>query len=163
MEQLPKFVKIRILKDYLFPDFLDKYSWVFRIPKESHNLKHCFFNWEDEIFQNFMAHILMFLEPRYEQKDEIIIEENGEWLEVIFFKTGTFLVGYELNRKKHFVLDFKSDKKSFHIGAYGCMTNKKAMFIFKTHTNCEGFSIRKDKWSEICKNYDKCSATFRKL
>jgi hypothetical protein len=57
-----------------------------------------------------MEKVLMSLEPRTEGKDTILAEENKEWSEVMFFSTGTFFVGYELNRKNCFVLDFHTDK-----------------------------------------------------
>jgi hypothetical protein len=73
-------------------------------------LKYVFFSWDDEDYKNMMFEVLMSLEPRLEEANVTIIEENGEWLEVLFFKTGIIIAGYELNRKKHYVLTFDSSK-----------------------------------------------------
>ena len=35
------------------------------------------------------------------------------------------------------------------IGAYGVTFNKRALFIYKTYTECEGFFIRKKEWLKI--------------
>jgi hypothetical protein len=32
------------------------------------------------------------------------------------------------------------------IGAYGATFNKRALFIYRTKTQCEGFFIRKRNW-----------------
>lgn len=147
---MPKFVKMRILTDFLFPDFLERFNWAFKIPKESPGIQYCFWNMDDELYCNFMSHIMMSLEPRVENAHHLIVEENGEWQEVVFFNKGTFMVGYELNRIQHFVLTFNSVSRCHTIGAYGCMTNRRALFVFKTHTRCEGFIIRKSNWISIC-------------
>lgn len=43
------------------------------------------------------------------------------------------------------------------------MANRRALFVFKTHTRCEGFIIRKQHWISICEDYDKVSSTYRRI
>ena len=40
-------------------------------------------------------------------------------------------------------------KEDFVIADHGCTFNTKSSFIYKTHTICEGFFIRKANWHEI--------------
>ncbi len=38
------------------------------------------------------------------------------------------------------------------IGAYGVTFNKRAIFIYKTKTACEGYFVRKKNWNSIINN-----------
>ena len=129
---MPKFVLVRIMTQYLYPDFLRVFENTFRLPKYHYRLKNVFYDWQDDPYQNFMVDILLSLEPRFEPKDKILINENEEWLEVLFFTQGIYLVGFEINRKKYFVLNFNSANNMEAIGAYGCMFNERALFTYKT-------------------------------
>lgn len=78
-----------------------------------------------------------------EPKEQILFNELDDFTEVLFFNKGQVDVGFEINRRKHFVL---RQKKAIIIGDHGCTFNNKSSFIYKTHTQCEGFSIRKNFW-----------------
>tara|TARA_B110000285_G_C14977813_1_gene539819 strand:+ start:370 stop:513 length:144 start_codon:yes stop_codon:yes gene_type:complete len=41
---------------------------------------------------------MRYLEPRFYKGDELIYEELQEVLEITFVMTGTFYVGYEINK-----------------------------------------------------------------
>jgi hypothetical protein len=45
-----------------------------------------------------MIDLFQTLQPRFVKKNIILMEENGEWLEILFFDHGTYMVGFELNR-----------------------------------------------------------------
>lgn len=45
-----------------------------------------------------MLEILKNLEPRFEEKDTILIEELDEVNEIIFLEKGIFEVGYSVNK-----------------------------------------------------------------
>lgn len=59
------------------------------------------------MFKSFMVDVLMSLEPRKIKKGTLIVEENEEWGEVYFFMEGNVAMGYEVNKQKKFVLEFK--------------------------------------------------------
>ena len=56
-----------------------------------------------------MIDMLMRLEPRREEKNVVIADENQEWLEIYFFMgKSQYAIGYELNKKKHFPIVVKN-------------------------------------------------------
>jgi len=53
-----------------------------------------------------MRRLLKYIEPRFERKGTLLFEELDEFLEVIFFVTGAYKVGYSINGKKIYVIAF---------------------------------------------------------
>lgn len=115
-----------------------------------------------------MVEFLAQLEPRREAKLATLYNELEEFTEIFFFNKGQVEIGYELNRKKYFVLRrgtthklslnrMNSNKCALIIADYGCTFNLKSQFIFRTYTECTGFSIRKQKWLPILQNYPEIS------
>lgn len=51
-----------------------------------------------------MVELLSQLEPRRESKMSVLYAELEEFTEIFFFDKGQVEIGYELNRKKYFVL-----------------------------------------------------------
>lgn len=51
------------------------------------------------IYSDFMVNFMQMLEPLKYGKNEIIYQELDEITEVIFFTTGQFDIGFELNGK----------------------------------------------------------------
>lgn len=90
-----------------------------------------------------MISLLHALEPRIEMKETILINELDEQNEILFFNHGILEIGYEINRIKVYVLRFKGINV---VGAHNCTFNKRSMFVYKTITDCKGYSIRKLKW-----------------
>ena len=94
------------------------------------------------------------MEPRFELAETIIFYELSEVTEVIFFVDGKFDLGFEINGKLVYVIRYvnsSTKSKSFGegIGEYGCTLNKTSRFIYKTAAFCDGFYIRKKKWSDL--------------
>lgn len=58
----------------------------------------------DKEYREFIFKLLNDLEPRREDRDQIIMVENQEVSEVLFFQTGNFHIGYELNNEPTFVV-----------------------------------------------------------
>jgi hypothetical protein len=72
-----------------------------------------------------------------------LVEELDEFTEVIFFMSGYYVIGYTINNKNEYL------PEHYHlnvIGAYGVTNNRRALFIYKTSTICEGYFIRKKNW-----------------
>ena len=76
-----------------------------------------------------MLDILKNLEPRFEDKNVVLIHELEEFNEVFFFNLGTYEIGFEINHESYYVLRYKN---SNCIGAYGATFNVRALFKYKT-------------------------------
>lgn len=92
--------------------------------------------------------LLTKLEPRFERKGTIIIDELEDVYEMIFVMKGSIIVGYEINRKRLYTLMMKARPL---IGAHDVTFSKKSQFIYTALSDIEGFFIRKQNWLEILK------------
>lgn len=93
-----------------------------------------------------MMQVLSHLEPRKDEPNKIIFNEIDDFTEVIFYLKGCIDVGFNVNNTYYFVL---RKNKSQVVADHGCTFNHKSAFIYKTHTVCEGYFIRKQNWHEI--------------
>ena len=98
-----------------------------------------------------MMDVLKNLEPRFEPAGSILFEELDEINEIFYVSKGQVDIGYELNKAKKFVIRY-TDKTV--IGGYNCTFSKKAIFVYKCRTECEGYTIRKLPWLEILETYE---------
>lgn len=121
---------------------------TFKIPKldAQGNLTKKQFTWEDQSYREFMLQILTHLWPRFEHKGTVLFEELEEISEVIFLSKGLVDIGYEINKKKKYVMRFTDQVV---IGAYNCCFNTRASFIYRCKSDCSGYSIRKSDWKRI--------------
>lgn len=126
---------------FLYLDFMKTYTPIFEYRKNSNT--HSRYVWADDEYRAFMFAMLRSLEPRKEEPDVVLVDELDEFNEVIFFMKGFYCVGYSINNQKYFYPELYSTNV---IGAYGATFNKRALFIYKTKTQCEGFFIRKRNW-----------------
>jgi hypothetical protein len=80
----------------------------------------------------------------------MIFDELEQVTHVLFFQSGIFDVGFDLNGKKNYALRYKNmvtDEKAEGlqynagepIGDYGCTYNKSSRFVYMSRTQCEGF------------------------
>lgn len=93
-----------------------------------------------------MMKVMHYLEPRRDEREVMIYNELDDFTEVIFFHKGTVKIGFHINHKQYFSL---MKFGGFVIADHGCTFNYKSSFIYKTHSVCEGFFIRKVNWHEI--------------
>ena len=93
-----------------------------------------------------MINLLLNLEPYVESRNVQIIKELEEFSQIIFIQKGKVCVGFDINRKKYYCLQFK-DKCI--IGAYGITWNQRAAFNYTSFSNVSGFFIRKRNWENI--------------
>lgn len=107
------------------------------------------------MYSDFMVSLMQMMEPRFMLTNTIIFHELDEVTEVLFFKNGSFDLGFELNGKHQYVLRYvnsavPNEKNAGEaIGEYGCSLNKTSPFIIKAASFCDGFYIRKLYWSEL--------------
>jgi hypothetical protein len=114
-------------------------------------LKCNYYNWNDQNYRQFMTFLLSKLEPRKEEADTIIFRELDDFPEILFFHSGHLDIGFEINKRKYFVL---RKRKSITVGDHGCTFKHRCMYIYRTHTVCEGFSIRRQAWSVLLSQQD---------
>jgi len=104
LNELPEYVQVGILRDYMFKDFLAHFRRTFSIPcKESPHL-YAFYTWDNNAYKGFMICVLRALEPRKEERNVVLMHELDEVLEIFFFNKGIVEIGFEINHIKHFVL-----------------------------------------------------------
>mmetsp|Transcript_440 Transcript_440/g.419 ORF Transcript_440/g.419 Transcript_440/m.419 type:complete len:133 (-) Transcript_440:280-678(-) len=97
-----------------------------------------------------MIEILKSLEPRIFAPREIIYVELDEVNEILFIESGEYDIGYEVNKTEKFKLRLGSYSV---IGAFNICFNKRQIFIHRTHTECKGYSIRKQQWKRIMDDF----------
>lgn len=71
-----------LYRDYLFKDFLHSFRYVFRISKTPTDV----YDWDDQVYRDFMIALLQNLEPRVEEKGTILYQELEEISEIIFIE-----------------------------------------------------------------------------
>ena len=113
-----------------------------------------------------MIQMFISLEPRFEDPGTIVLDELEESGEVLFFREGSFKIGFEINGKHFYALKFKNVRflreqpkgegkevipyqDGEPIGQYYCTFNIKSQFIHKTISYCNGFFIRKKSWLKM--------------
>lgn len=74
--------------------------------KETKNISYPFYTFKDVNYCEFMEQIMNGLEIRFYDKDDIIINEMDESLEVLFVEAGRYEVGYAVNNKLSFHATF---------------------------------------------------------
>ena len=82
---------------------------------------HSVYKWEDTNFAQFMIALMKTLEPRRYRHGEVIHGELEEVQEVQFIVQGSFLVGFEVNKKRQMKLHFPP---GCVIGAYNVLYNQ---------------------------------------
>jgi hypothetical protein len=108
-----------LFKNFLYRDFLLIFRNIFTLKDKSETFTfpqagqpdlviNRYYNWSHSDYNDFMIELLKGLEPRYEVANTILIDELEEVNEVIFFKSGSFKMGYEVNGKKFFALRFEN-------------------------------------------------------
>ena len=98
-----------------------------------------------------MLAIMSQLETRYYEKGEVIANEMDESQEVLFIIQGKYDVGYEINKQKFMVRRFGP---STVIGGFEMCFYKKFLFCYTANTHMHCFSIRKEHFIKILKQFD---------
>lgn len=112
------------LYGFLFGEFNRSFLVFFRIPNEKSIFMNSrseleklngYFTWKDQVYQEFMRNILRSIEPKFDKKYTILVDELDDFDEVTFVQKGTIVIGYEINKLKTFCLKYKN---CAIIGAY---------------------------------------------
>lgn len=103
--------------------------------------------------------MMKFLEPRKYAEKTIIYEELQEILEVTFVLSGTYYVGYEINKVKK----MKQHRPPHTIlGGFESCFQKKSMFIYKCNMEITGYGIRRKNWVEIEEEFEFMAQEFKR-
>jgi hypothetical protein len=76
--QLPEHVQQSIYKDFLFQPFLLRFKRTFDIPNMMNPNQYSFYSFEDQVYRDFMMHIMSNLEPISVKPNSIIFDELEE-------------------------------------------------------------------------------------
>lgn len=132
MSELPSEVRLRILKQFLFQDFFDAFEYHFEMERppnpKTPKIKHAFYKWGEDDYDEFMLEIMKCLKPRRYFEGNIIFTELQEVLEMTFVLKGMFKVGYEINKKRKFIVNHGEGKV---IGEYNVLFMQPCVHIFK--------------------------------
>lgn len=148
---------MNIYSDFLFRVFLFKFKKFFQFPmtrfnpKTKREIKHAYFNWQNQDYQEFMIHILKALEPICFEANSFISNLDEDVEEVIFIEQGVYDIGFNLNHMKRFKLRFGAKTV---VGAFNVCFDKHQMFIYKTVTQCSGYFVRKLRWKQIMEMFN---------
>lgn len=97
-----------LYKDFLYKDFLKVFSGVFSFTKNQTAStdtlrlppgKVLYYDWDDQIYRDFMIELFQQLEPRFEPKGSVLYNELEEIQEIFFHEKGSIDCGFEINRK----------------------------------------------------------------
>ena len=69
------------------------------------------------------------------------------------------LIGFEINKQKKYCLKYKD---RCIIGAYGISFDRRAAFIYKTHSHVQGFFMRKEHWQASLEEFPDVSRSMKR-
>ena len=149
--QLPIDIQNDIYCKFLYHSFISDFSLAggyFKFPKFVKNAQGIlevrktqpYYDWDDQIYREFMMGVLRLLEPRQEEKETIIYLSIEDVDEMFFIMNGTVDIGFEVSRDTKYVL--RLPKRNV-IGAFNCTFNKKTLFKYKVSKRIEAYTIRK--------------------
>ena len=121
-DQLPEEVQSSLYTNFLFKDFMMKFSGFFRLsPHHSfYGVGRGYYTWTYQPYRYFMMELVNLLEPRQEKKYVSMVEELDEINEIIFVMKGTVVVGYEINKQKRYCIKYEN---KCEVGAFGLTFN----------------------------------------
>ena len=156
LAELPVDRRLVIMKNFLFADFFlefNKYFELERVVDDPHpkvKIQHAYYRWGHEGFDEFMLEVMKSLVPRRCVAGEIILHELEEVLEMTFVLSGTFLVGYDINKTRKFVVSHSEGKV---IGEYNIMFMQQSLYIVKCKVDIFGYALSRRAWQHLRAEY----------
>ena len=93
-----------------------------------------------------MIKLIRALEPRREDANTVLINELDEHSELIFVMKGVIVLGFEINKMRHY---FARHQGKYVLGAFGVTFNMRSNLIYLTRSTIEGFSLRRINWLKL--------------
>ena len=115
------------------------------------NIRFAFYKWGEDEYDNFMLEIMKSLLPRRYFEGNIIFNELQEVLEMTFVQTGQFQVGYEINKKRKFIVAHGEGKV---IGEYNVLFMQPSVHIFKCTQEIYGYALSRRSWMQISEEFE---------
>lgn len=170
LNQLPAHCQTMIYTDFLFKEFLSKFSLFFNFKKEvldfnlmevdnkvngtvrprRNILKYPFYTYENDMYSEMMINLMNSLEVRIYKKDSVIARELDDCAELLFVEKGTYKVGYEINNKLFFRRCFGMCSK---IGGFEICYKMRFMFYYKVSKPLRCLAIRKWNFLKLIEDY----------
>ena len=100
----------------------------------------------DPSYHDFMIELLTKLEPIKINFGKIIRNELDEFGELTFVTHGSIGIGYELNRIKKIVLQYR---ESGEMGSFETTFNHRSEFVYVATSDIRGYFVRKNVWSDL--------------
>jgi hypothetical protein len=97
-----------------------------------------------------MLDVFQALNPYYIPKDFFMQYELDDVNRVVFFMSGSYKMGFEVNKNQHYKLLMG---KGTVMGAYECFTNKRSVLLYRTKEICKGFFVFKPAWKRLEKDH----------
>lgn len=173
-----KTVRLQILKDFCFPDFVKKFQRMFHIrPKHQQGRKYSlnmmtrpgdesnctsgkesgkfskypFVTLQNQDYQQFLINFLSALEPRHFVKHGEIFNELDAPSECYFIMSGKYDVGYTINDQRVYRLQFG---ERTNIGGFNLALKRRVQFNYRARTEVNAFAIRRQSWFLLHQEYD---------
>ena len=89
---------------------------------------------------------MRYLEPRKYYDGELIYQELQEVLEITFIMTGTYQVGYEINKITKMKIQLPLGTS---FGGFNCFFLQRTMFVYKCKMLMTGYAMRRQNWIEL--------------
>ena len=97
--------------------------------------------------------------PRRYDENELIYAELDDILEMTFVIKGKYHVGYEINKKKKYVVSLGEGNI---IGEYHVLFAQKNMHIIKCAEEIFGYAISRRSWNEIQEEFEYFTENLKK-
>lgn len=106
-----------------------------------------------------MLEIMKALLPRRYFDGDIIYEELQEVLEMTFVQRGKYHVGYEINKKRKYVV---SQAEGRVIGEYNVLFMQPSMHIYKCVEEIFGYALSRKSWMSIEEDFENFANQLKK-
>ena len=117
--------------------------------------RHCYYNWNDEEYSQFLIQIAHCLKPRYVNKGELIQRRGGGVEEATFIMQGRYKIGFfGLIKEDDFVnhwheLDYTYFSSLNVVGDYAMYCSKVSDIAYMCTQDIKGYALRNRDYKEI--------------
>lgn len=109
-------------------------------------LEFPFYTFEDKDYSDFITAIFNILEVRRIDQQTVIEEELGECNEVIFVEKGQYAMGFQINKRPHYRINFREGSI---IHAFNVLYECRSQYMIKATTDMECNTVKKTALKEI--------------
>ena len=104
----------------------------------------------DTQYRVFMIQLFKSLNPLQITRDTKILSELSDVSQAIYVMKGKYRVGYEVNKNE--TLKMQLTLGSI-IGAFECSYDRRSIYIYRAHTDIEGYFITKRCWKQLAMDH----------